>query len=359
MNFTHSQLSDSELFKNTAHAAQNEKEAMLALIDYLVEVDRRKLYAAHDYSSLFDYLVRGLKYSESQATERMNAVRLILDLPEAKAHLESGKLNITSAAQVQRFFRLEAKAARYDGVKISDRLDRKRRIQILKGALGQPKRAVEKFLLSEMSESAKIQSQERARLISPERTELRFSFDEAAMERLGQVKQFLGDVSLESVFQQALDALYEKELKKRGAESLIRSSENPISKKLLNKNKDLSTPPAELRKENHQIAALKTESRGLMKNLENEFNEDGNSKVLVSTRSRYIPMSFRRELFKRSKGQCEYKDPQTQKRCPSQYRLQIDHIRPLARGGRTESQNLRHLCPEHNTRSAKEWNLIP
>jgi len=335
MNFIHSTLSDSELLKKTERAAQNEKEATLVLIDYLVEVDRRKLYAAHDYSSLFDYLVRGLKYSESQATERMSAVRLILDLPEAKKYLESGQLSISTAAQVQRFFRAEVRAARKDGVKASEHMDRKRRTAILSGALEQPKRAVEKFLLSEMSESAKIQSQERTRLISPERTELKFSFDEATMERLSQVKQLVGDMSLESVFKEALDALYEKELKKRGAESLKKSFGKDSEKNDSNKNKDLATPPAELKGAQHRI------------------------QLESSSRSRYIPMPFRRELFKRSQGQCEFKDPKTFKRCPSKFRLQIDHIKPLARDGRTEIRNLRHLCPEHNTRSAKEWNLIP
>lgn len=43
-----------------------------------------------------------------------------------------------------------------------------------------------------------------------------------------------------------------------------------------------------------------------------------------------------------------------QKRCESRYRLQIDHIKPIALGGKTEIKNLRHLCQAHNLRMAAE-----
>ena len=68
-------LSDLELLEFTGRAAKNEKAATLVLLEHLLEVDVRRAFAADAYSSLFDYVVRGLKYSESQAAERVSAVR--------------------------------------------------------------------------------------------------------------------------------------------------------------------------------------------------------------------------------------------------------------------------------------------
>ncbi len=69
--------------------------------------------------------------------------------------------------------------------------------------------------------------------------------------------------------------------------------------------------------------------------------------------SRFIPIQMKRAIFARSKGQCEYLAPNTLARCPSKAHLQIDHVIPLAVGGKTELKNLRHLCPAHNLKAAQ------
>jgi len=53
-------LPDLELLNQTAKAAASEKAATLKLLEYLCEVDLRKAYATKAFSSLFDYIVRGL-----------------------------------------------------------------------------------------------------------------------------------------------------------------------------------------------------------------------------------------------------------------------------------------------------------
>ncbi|NDG84051.1 MAG: hypothetical protein EBX52_03315, partial [Proteobacteria bacterium] len=100
-------LTDEQLLGQTRSLAQAEKGATLALLEYLNAVDARRAYAIGAYSSLFDYVVRGLGYSEAQASERVNAVRLMTQNPEVKLHLQSGAMNLTIAAQVQRFISQE------------------------------------------------------------------------------------------------------------------------------------------------------------------------------------------------------------------------------------------------------------
>jgi 5-methylcytosine-specific restriction endonuclease McrA len=70
-----------------------------------------------------------------------------------------------------------------------------------------------------------------------------------------------------------------------------------------------------------------------------------------SSNPRYISRPLREELRMRSGGQCEHTTP-SGKRCSARLHLQIDHILPLALGGETKSENLRHLCFAHNQRAA-------
>ena len=64
--------------------------------------------------------------------------------------------------------------------------------------------------------------------------------------------------------------------------------------------------------------------------------------------NRYIPRQFRRELEQRANSRCQYIDRASKRRCESKTNLQVDHVCPLALGGKTELKNLRMLCPTHN-----------
>jgi len=46
----------------------------LLLLDYLLEVDVRRLYAIKAYSTLFEYVVKEQDYSEPAAAERIRAL---------------------------------------------------------------------------------------------------------------------------------------------------------------------------------------------------------------------------------------------------------------------------------------------
>ncbi len=100
-------FTDLELLDLTKTAAKNEKAATLVLLTHLEEVDKRRAYATDAYSSLFDYVVRGLGYAEGQAAERVSAVRLMREVPEVKTHIEEGNLTQTSAALIHRHLRAE------------------------------------------------------------------------------------------------------------------------------------------------------------------------------------------------------------------------------------------------------------
>ena len=58
--------------------------------------------------------------------------------------------------------------------------------------------------------------------------------------------------------------------------------------------------------------------------------------------SRYIPAHIKREVLKKANFKCAWPG------CSSTYALEIDHIIPVSKGGKTERENLRLLCRNHN-----------
>jgi 5-methylcytosine-specific restriction endonuclease McrA len=72
---------------------------------------------------------------------------------------------------------------------------------------------------------------------------------------------------------------------------------------------------------------------------------------------RYIPQKMRAALFAKAQHQCEYKDQATDRRCAARHYLQIDHVTPVARGGKANAANLRVLCGEHNRFIALQHDL--
>jgi HNH endonuclease len=63
---------------------------------------------------------------------------------------------------------------------------------------------------------------------------------------------------------------------------------------------------------------------------------------------RRIPDSLRAEVLMRDGGRC--------RRCRRAINLEIDHIVPVSKGGRTEEPNLQTLCRRCNRRKWKKFN---
>lgn len=64
--------------------------------------------------------------------------------------------------------------------------------------------------------------------------------------------------------------------------------------------------------------------------------------------SRYIPKNIRQIIFELFNHQCNF--------CGSTKRLQIDHIHPISKGGKSNKENLQILCQPCNL---KKFNKLP
>ncbi|MFL5262101.1 MAG: HNH endonuclease [Anaeromyxobacteraceae bacterium] len=72
-----------------------------------------------------------------------------------------------------------------------------------------------------------------------------------------------------------------------------------------------------------------------------------------SARPRHVPASLRRAVFTRDEGKCQW-PMDGGGVCGSTTRLELDHVVPLARGGTTTLSNLRIACAFHNQLAARQ-----
>ena len=101
---TVSALSDDRLLQRTKELSGIEHQLEVVVIDHLREIDKRHLYLRRGFSSLFDYTVRELGYSDAAAWRRIKAMRLCADIDGVRERLQDGSMTLNAAAQLQNAF---------------------------------------------------------------------------------------------------------------------------------------------------------------------------------------------------------------------------------------------------------------
>ena len=99
-----SELGDQQLLEQTRRLAANQRCLKVHILDHLDEIDRRGLALRRGFSSLFDYAVRELRFSDAAAQRRIQAMRLCRRHGWVRACLQSGELSMTSAGQLETTF---------------------------------------------------------------------------------------------------------------------------------------------------------------------------------------------------------------------------------------------------------------
>lgn len=303
-------LNDRELEQELEHCVRRERAAVAEVLRYLREVEARRLFLARGYSSLFAYCTSKLGYSEPEAYLRIQAMRLMTAVPEAEARIETGRLSMSVAAEIQGAARREEMAV--PAVR-----------QLVEELSGKSKREAERRLVGLFPRAAKPES---ARPINDGMVEIRFSVtrEEAAL-----LEELL-DRNAHSNFERSYRKLF------MGLARAEKEKLNRAPKKCGTRDRAGQTPT--------EVAANPKQTTPSQSNA--ALLSPG--QVPGQRRSRYIPASIKRQIWKRDHGRCQYQDPHTGHRCETKHGLQIDHVHPFALGGTHAAENLRLLCGAHN-----------
>jgi hypothetical protein len=94
-----------KLHEELLELRQNEKRITSEILEKLQIMEDSRAYLGMGYSSLFDYLVRGLKYSEATAYQRQACVRLAQEVPEIKDKIDKGHLSLSGITTAYKHIR--------------------------------------------------------------------------------------------------------------------------------------------------------------------------------------------------------------------------------------------------------------
>ncbi|MBO9668346.1 MAG: hypothetical protein J7501_16220 [Bdellovibrio sp.] len=91
-----------ELDQRMKSLAQRERDLLHEVLLTIKEIDFRKIYLDMGFGSLFDYMIRGIGYSEGSAQRRIDAARLISEVPQMMDKIKSGELNLSQISLIQK-----------------------------------------------------------------------------------------------------------------------------------------------------------------------------------------------------------------------------------------------------------------
>jgi hypothetical protein len=99
------QMPDEVLRACAKKATHDERKALVNLLCFWREIERRRLFSAWKYTSLMDYATKELKYTEDAALRRMYAMRLMREMPEISSKIGTGELALTNLALAKSLFK--------------------------------------------------------------------------------------------------------------------------------------------------------------------------------------------------------------------------------------------------------------
>ena len=317
-------LSNSEVIAEVLRLAAAERKATAQLVAALAELDARRLYLGEGCASLFTYCTTVLHLSEHAAYSRIEAARVGRRFPVIFHLLISGDVTLTNVGLLARvlteenhrevLIRATHKSKRRVEELVAELCPRPdvptsvRRLPHIAGTETGARCASATWQSSPPTESPKtlIETQAAARSViaplAPERYKVQFTVNRETCERLRRVQDLMRhsvpDGDLAAVFDRALCVLLiELEKSKMASTSRPRTAPRSVP------------------------------------------------------RSRHIPASVRREVWRRDEGRCTFRG--TRGRCAETGFLEFHHVRPFAVGGKADSRNIELRCRAHNQYEAE------
>ena len=323
-------LHDQQLLTETKNLVQTERQVLTKVLHHLREIDRRRLYCDLGCGSLFEYCLKELKYSEGQACRRIQAMRLIKEIPQIEESIASGEISLSNVSQAQSLFRAQAKE------QPRDPMPKARKIEILNALKNKSAREGQKELHRQHPMAVEAAAFERERPVAPEATEVRFLMSDQLKSKLDAVRALLGTKAIGMGYADLIEAMAElsseKLAEKKFGKKRAAARKGECQEKILRNESSLpTTSRVDLAKQSKPH--LPTTSRVDVPKRENGANN-----------VRYVSKALQHAVWQRDGGCC--------RNCQSQHNLNIDHIQPVALGGRSSLENLRLLCFACNQRFA-------
>lgn len=284
---------DQKLIDETDNAIQAEREATVRVLKNFIEIDRRRIFSAFGKGSFKDFVMSRYNFSEDEAWRRINAMKLLREVPQVEEKIESGSISMTHLGVAQSLFKHESK-------KHDRSFTPEEKLGILEKMENTSTREAQRMAFA-MASSPMFAIQDKVRPVSADTVEIKFSAPNELEQKLERLKGLLAHSHPNISMADLIDKLCDLGIDKWDtARKVVKARKAPV--------------------------APRTEKA--------EPSREG------------ISAQLRREVWLRDNSQCS--------NCGSGYALQIDHCKPVAFGGGSNLHNLRLLCRSCNQRAAIE-----
>ena len=320
--FQGSQLSDVTVLNEAPAMAAGERSHTADLLVRIAEIDRRRLYLPAGYPTMSAYCVGELRFSEDKAAKRIHAARTAVRFPVLFEALDDGRLELTA-------IRLLAPHLTDENVdELVARAAACRRMADLQAFLSQ--RFAEPDLLSSPTVWV-VESHAPGHASAP----------------VGSGGSPIGSAPAEVVNSHApghasapVDGYEWVHLRIKVRKDKLQYARDLLSHALPSGDAcvvlDRALDALIEKSERTKFAACASPRAPRPRNL----------------RDRCIPAAVRRAVWERDGGRCTFVSEKG-RRCDSRRRLEFDHIKPLARGGKASVEGIRLRCRGHNQYEAE------
>lgn len=306
---------------------RTERKITDQIIKTLIEIESQNIHLEMGYESIFAFLVQHLGYSESAAQRRSAAMRLIQKAPEISDKLQTGSLNLTQVAELERVTRQMPIAKISEVIPKIENKNTRQTQQII---------AHEFDLTAIQHESTRTQKDESVRL--------QITLTKEQYELFKKAGDLLSHIKPGATHAEVITMLAQKFVKQKLGivVSIDSSSEAESSKTIVAKEVC----------EKHLVNTVDDQNTAVTAIDQGNSFKNVNTKNTAATAIKFnkrkqISIKTRRVLLKKAQHQCEFVSSDG-KRCQAHSLLEIDHIRPVSIGGKNNLQNLRIYCRAHN-----------
>lgn len=194
-------MTNHELNEKLLSLVRAERVRSSEILELINMANERRLYLESGCASLFDYLTKFLGYCESSAYRRMQAARLLREIPSLKEKLGSGRIQLSQMARLQ-------SAAEAQDKPVS--LARKR--EILRTLEGKTLEETKRVLAETLPIAGKNQAQV---VFTKDHVQLTLCLSSEQFEKLQKVRALLSHSVPSGSFEEVLEKLCEDKIKKK------------------------------------------------------------------------------------------------------------------------------------------------
>ncbi|MBK7963781.1 MAG: HNH endonuclease [Bdellovibrionales bacterium] len=317
------ELTNEELHHRLLNRAADERRLTHQILQLIAEVDQRKLYLPMAQASLFDYLVTLIGYTPASAQRRIDAARMMQQVPEVGSKIENGSLKLSQVSQVQKVLRLVRKT---DNLQLlpDEKKDLLAKLENKTGA--------ESELILAQEFKLPPQTQFRQKIQQDESVRIELTLSKEQIEIVERAKALLSHALPGATLAEVIVSLAERYVRTR------------VGAKSKSKGQTETKMKTEMKTETETNAEAWTKSsidQG------STSAPEGTERQRRGVSKQAIPAAIKKNVLSRNQG-CEFRDAKTGRVCGSKMFLEVDHVQPRFAGGGNEPFNLRPMCSSHN-----------